>query len=495
MSSPAGAVGEALEATGDAVVIVDGQQVIAWSPGAADLFGVSREQAIAPGAEPLGDSLATLLALPANGVAVRLPLPPHGVLEVRHREVGGHQMLMIRDVSVEVRRSEGLRRLSRLSRGLLVSEEPSVSAVLATVAHAAREMTGATRGIVLLLGEPAQVVHDGPAGPPLEEHVHLFDTPARTRRPVLLPDLPRDGSAAGIEGPYPGEGPLLVVPLVAGIDVLGTLAVSSPAGGRVFDSVDQELLIDLAAHASVAIRWAQGIEKEQARQAFRSEVVRTARHDIRTPLGAGKGYATLLLTRQDRMTPDQVTLALEGLKQALERIQTMTDRLLVDEQLELGESAPTWAQVPIAPLLEEVRPDAAVVTGRPDAVRVEIAADVDVATGDRGMIREIVDNLVGNALKHAPSDQPVVLGARREGETIRLEVRDAGPGIAPADQARLFERWTQLDKTGRTATSGFGLGLSIVKRLADAHGGHVGIDSDLGKGATFWVTLPIRPPG
>ena len=494
MSSPAGAVGEALEATGDAVVIVDGTHVVAWSPGAAELFGVTREEALAEGAMPLGDNLPTLLALPANGVAVRMPLPPYGVLEVRHREVGGHQMLLMRDVSVEVRRSEGLRRLSRLSRGLLVAPDPTVAAVLHTVAQAAREMTGAARGIVLLLGPTPQVVHDGAPGPVVEDYAHLFDIPAQTRRPMRLTDLETDGPAAGVPGPYPGAGPLLVVPLVAGIEVVGTLSVTSPAGGRVFDEVDQELLIDLAAHASVAIRWAQGIEKEQARQAFRSEVVRTARHDIRTPLGAGKGYATLLITKADRMNPEQVKLALEGLKQAFERIQTMTDRLLVDEQLELGAGQPVWGEVRVAPLLEDVRRDAEVLTGRADAVRLDVAEDVEVVAGDGGMIREIVDNLVGNALKHAPSDEPVVLGARRDGDRIRLEVRDRGPGIAPEEQARLFERWSQLDKTRRSATAGFGLGLSIVKRLAEAHGGTVGIDSAVGEGATFWVSLPAQLP-
>lgn len=495
-SAMTGAVGEVLEGTGDAVVIVDAGRVVAWSPGAADLFGISREQALTLGATPLAEQLPTLLALPADGVAVRLPVPPYGVLEVRHREVGEHQMLLIRDVSVEVRRSEGLRRLSRLSRGLLVEQEPTVSGVLGTVAAAAREMTGAVRGIVLLLGEPPQLVHSGPAQSVAEQHMHLFSLPAQTRRPVRVADLVEDGPAAGIPEPYPGPGPLLVVPLVAGIDVLGTLAVSSPAGGRVFDQVDQELLVDLAAHASVAIRWAQGVEKERERTRLRAEVVRAARHDIRTPIGAGKGYANLLLTRSDRMTPEQVQMSLEGLKQAFERIQTMTDQLLVDEQLETVGAQPQWAEVPLAPLLDEVRRDAEVVTGDPGAVEVEFEPDAPAAVaGDRGMLREVVDNLVGNALKHAAHAGPVSIVVRRADGCARIEVRDKGPGIAAEDLETLFLPWSRLEGTRRTGTAGFGLGLSIVQRLVQAHGGQLGVESDLGKGATFWVTFPTeRPP-
>ena len=491
----AGAIGEALGGAGDAVVIVDKGTVVAWSPGAADLFGISREEALAPGAQPLRDHLPQLLAVAADGAAVRMPLAPYGVLEVRHRTVGTYQMLLMRDVGVEVRRSEGLRRLSRLSRGLLVEPDPTVAGVLATIALAAREMTGALRGVVLLLGDPPLIVHNGPAESVATSYAHVFAVPAETRRPYRVDDLVADGPAAGVPGPYPGPGPMLAVPLLAGIDVLGTLAVTSPVGGRRFDPVDQELLVDLAAHASVAIRWAQGVEKEQARARLRAEVVRTARHDIRTPIGTGKGYASLLLSASDRMTPDQVHTALTGLKQALERIQEMTDRLLVDEEIEVVGAQPQWAVIRLAALLEDVRRDASVLAGS-DTVEVVVApgTPVDIA-GDRGMVREVLDNLVGNALKHAGSAGPVVIAAEPAGPCVRIEVRDRGPGISPDDQGDLFQRWSRLDSARRSGTAGFGLGLSIVKRLVEAHGGDVGVVSQPGDGATFWVTLPVERPG
>lgn len=498
-----GAVGELLHVAGDAVVIVDDEgAVVAWSPGAATLFGISREDALAPGAAPLAEQLPALLTQPPDGTASRRAVAPYGVLEVRHRLVGPHHLLLLRDVSDEVRRSEGLRSLTRLSGQLLALDRPSLAAVLAAVAAEARAMTGAATSLVLLSrpggpDQPSHFVCDGdgelfPDGPPPLRG--LLATALSSGRPVRWTQL--TGAAPdGLTLPawHAAIGALCVVPLLAGAEVLGLLAVAGPAGARVFDGLDEELLVDLAGHAAVAVRWAQGAEREADRVRQRAEILSAARHDIRTPLGAGKGYSSLLLTRRDRMTPEQVQLALEGLQQAFERIEQMTEQLLRDEQLEGIGAEPQWAVVELAPMLEEVCRDAAVVTGRPDAVLLGYAADAQVRlAGDPRMVREVLDNLVGNALKHGGEQAPVMITVSSDDSRLRVEVRDEGPGIDAAEQGQLFERWTRTASTRGGGTQGFGLGLSIVKRLVAAHGGDVGVDSAAGAGATFWVTLPIE---
>jgi signal transduction histidine kinase len=110
------------------------------------------------------------------------------------------------------------------------------------------------------------------------------------------------------------------------------------------------------------------------------------------------------------------------------------------------------------------------------------------------MVREVVDNLVGNALKYGGEHGPVTVSRRDKGDVVRVEVRDEGPGIDASEQPRLFERWTRTESTRSSNAKGFGLGLSIVKRLVVAHGGDVGVESRLGEGATFWVTFPARLP-
>jgi signal transduction histidine kinase len=499
-----GAVGELFHVTGDAVVIVDtSRNVVAWSPGAASLFGISREEALAPGATPLSDHIPGLLDLPPDGAAHRRPLPPYGVLEIRHRTVGEHHLLLMRDVSDEVRRSEGLRALSRLSRELLALETPSVVAALSTVAAEARSMTGAGTSIVMLLrpgslGETMHFVCDGPDelfpdGPP--RFFGLLSTPVRTRRVVRLADIKDAPDGVGLPDVRTPIGPLCAVPLVAGSDVLGLLAIASPPGARVFDGLDEELLVDLAGHTAVAVRWAQGAEKEAERARQRREIISTARHDIRTPLGAGKGYSNMLLTHRDRMTPEQITSAVQGLQQAFVRIEQMTEQLLMDEKLESTGAEPQWAMVELHSLLEEVRRDAAVVTGRNDAVViVEDASAPSHLAGDPAMVREVVDNLVGNAIKYGGEHGPVTVSVAGDGKQARIEVRDEGPGIDPAEQTQLFERWTRTESTKSGTAKGFGLGLSIVKRLVAAHGGDVGVRSKPGEGATFWVTFPVELP-
>jgi signal transduction histidine kinase len=499
-----GAVGELFHVTGDAVVIVDTSlTVMAWSPGAASLFGIPREDALAPGATPLAQHIPGLLELPPDGSAYRRPLPPYGVLEVRHRTVGEHHLLLMRDVSDEVRRSEGLRALSRLSRELLALETPSVPAALSTVAAEAKSMTGAGTSLVMLLrpgslGETTHYVCDGSEqmfsdGPP--RFFGLLSTPVRTRRVVRLADVKDAPDGVGLPGRHASVGPLCAVPLVAGSEVLGLLAIASPPGARVFDALDEELLVDLAGHTAVAVRWAQGAEKEAERARQRREIISTARHDIRTPLGAGKGYSSMLLNMRDRMTPEQITSAVQGLGQAFARIEQMTEQLLMDEQLESTGAEPHWARVELLPMLEEVRRDAAVVTGRTDVVVIvaEPSAPTHVA-GDPAMVREIVDNLVGNAIKYGGEHGAVTVTVTGERKQARIEVRDEGPGIDVSEQARLFERWTRTESTRSGTAKGFGLGLSIVKRLVAAHGGDVGVQSKPGAGATFWVTLPVELP-
>ena len=125
-------------------------------------------------------------------------------------------------------------------------------------------------------------------------------------------------------------------------------------------------------------------------------------------------------------------------------------------------------------------------TGAPDAPTV--------LAGDAELVREVVDNLVGNALKHAGAAGPVTVTVRSEGEQVRLDVRDQGPGIVESEQSALFERWSRTDASRAALVPGLGLGLSIVKRLVLAHGGLLGVSSRAGEGATFWVTFPAAVP-
>jgi two-component system phosphate regulon sensor histidine kinase PhoR len=121
----------------------------------------------------------------------------------------------------------------------------------------------------------------------------------------------------------------------------------------------------------------------------------------------------------------------------------------------------------------------------------ELPAGLPPLTADPLRVIQVLTNLVGNAVKFTPAGGRVTVRARRLDGHIRCEVADTGCGIAPADQPRLFQRFSQLDMSNTREAGGIGLGLSIVKAIVDAHGGEVGVESVPGAGSTFWFTLPV----
>ncbi len=139
--------------------------------------------------------------------------------------------------------------------------------------------------------------------------------------------------------------------------------------------------------------------------------------------------------------------------------------------------------------------DAARVSAPDRAITLEIPGPVPVV-GDGDRLRQVVDNLLANAEQHTPAGSPVAVRVRIEPTTVCLEISDRGPGIAPAEQAQIFEPFHRSDPTRARATGGAGLGLTIVSAIAHAHGGTVGVVSDPASdngssGATFWVRIPL----
>jgi len=127
-------------------------------------------------------------------------------------------------------------------------------------------------------------------------------------------------------------------------------------------------------------------------------------------------------------------------------------------------------------------------------VRVSVSSDpgVDTVMGDERRIRQVVFNLLSNAVKFAPAGSTVDVAAARVDGEVRVSVSDSGPGIAPEDQARIFEEFQQA-AAGREQREGTGLGLALSRRLVELHGGHIWVDSEVGKGSTFAFTLPMPP--
>jgi len=225
--------------------------------------------------------------------------------------------------------------------------------------------------------------------------------------------------------------------------------------------------------------------------------VADASHELRTPLTSIRGFAELY--RQGAVGSPQVT------RRLMERIEAEGARMgVLVEDLLLLARLDQQRPLSITPVdLAEIAGDAvhdarAVQPSRPIALHLDEALDeVPVVLGDEGRLRQVLGNLVTNALTHTPEDVRVTLTVAQDPadpEFLLLRVADQGPGMDPADAGHAFERFFRVDTSRTRAAGGTGLGLAIVASLVAAHGGTVELTTAPGQGATFTVRLPRSGP-
>jgi signal transduction histidine kinase len=244
---------------------------------------------------------------------------------------------------------------------------------------------------------------------------------------------------------------------------------------------------------------AQQASEEQARDSENRmrRFVADASHELRTPLTSIRGFAELY--RQGAVRSD------EDVRRLMERIEAEGGRmgLLVEDLLLLArmdQQRPlTFSPVDLAAVAGDAVHDAkAVQPERPISLHLdESLADVPVVIGDESRLRQVVGNLVTNALTHTPPDARVTVTVAEAGDdpdVLVLKVADEGPGMAPADAGRAFERFYRADASRTRGAGGTGLGLAIVSSLVAAHGGSVELGTAPGEGVVVTVRLPRSGP-
>jgi two-component system, OmpR family, sensor kinase len=217
------------------------------------------------------------------------------------------------------------------------------------------------------------------------------------------------------------------------------------------------------------------------------QFIADASHELRTPVTTIRGYAELY--RSGGLDdPGELAQAMRRTEQESVRMGSLVEDLLLLARLDQGPELQAGA-VDLGALAVDAVSDArAVDPERPVTASVAVGAVVE---GDEGRLRQVIANLVGNALVHTPPLTPVQVQVDRDGSDAVLEVHDEGPGMAEPVAARAFERFYRADPARSRHAGGSGLGLSIVKAIVHAHGGTVGIVSGDGKGTTVRVTLPL----
>jgi two-component system, OmpR family, sensor kinase len=219
--------------------------------------------------------------------------------------------------------------------------------------------------------------------------------------------------------------------------------------------------------------------------------VADASHELRTPLTSIRGYAEVF-RRGARDDPEDLETAMRRIEEESRRMAVMVDELLLLARLGEGRT-PERAPVDLARVVTDCVGDAALAhSERGDRMTLE-APETLVVTGDEGQLRQVVTNLVGNALRHTPDDTPVEVRLSGDGARAELSVADEGPGLAPDHAARVFEPFYRADRSRARGTGGAGLGLAIVAAIVADHDGTVSVASTPGQGATFTVRLPLGP--
>jgi signal transduction histidine kinase len=233
------------------------------------------------------------------------------------------------------------------------------------------------------------------------------------------------------------------------------------------------------------------VTSEKELDKMKSQLLATVGHELRTPLASIKGFATTLL-RQD-VDWDEASRRefLHIIDQESDRLSELISNLLDMSQAEAGTLRVEPEFIAIGPIIRETIEQFQVMTQN-YAFGTVVPRGLAPAYADPRRVRQVLRNLVENAVKYSPDGGPVTVAVEQTQEWLLVSVSDEGLGIKPEDVDLIFERFYQADSASTRRVGGSGLGLSICRAIVEAHGGTIWVESEPGSGSTFSFTLPLR---
>lgn len=241
---------------------------------------------------------------------------------------------------------------------------------------------------------------------------------------------------------------------------------------------------------------AQG-ERLRRANIFKNEILGTIAHDLKNPLGVMLGRAQILREILDiaPLPAAQAEAQISEIREAGRRLTAMIDTLISNAMLDAADMRLVRARVDVADLARQiVETNRASAERKGQTLRFTATGPLHVS-GDVERLREAIDNLVDNAIKYSPAGAVIEASADGAGGEAVVRVHDGGPGLSPEDATRVFGRFQRLSAKPTGGESSTGLGLSIVKRIVELHGGTIAAENHPGGGAVFTVCLPFAPAG
>jgi signal transduction histidine kinase len=323
------------------------------------------------------------------------------------------------------------------------------------------------------------------------------------REPVQISDI---GAERAYESPLRdallrgGYRALLAVPMLHEDAVVGGLVVSRKVPGE-FPTETVELLRTFANQSALAVQNARLFREIEDKSAelevanrHKSEFLASMSHELRTPLNAVIGFSEVLLERMFGDLNDKQEEYLRDIYSSGRHLLSLINDILDLAKIEAGKMELDLARFDLPQAIENA---VTLVRGRADAHAIRLEKQIDPRlgdiVGDERKVKQILLNLLSNAVKFTPEGGRITVRATPADGSVEIAVTDTGIGIAPGDQAAVFEEFRQVGTDYARKREGTGLGLALTKRFVELHGGAIELKSALGEGSTFTFTLPVRP--
>jgi signal transduction histidine kinase len=416
--------------------------------------------------------------------------------------------------TAQLTRSVGeLQALGEVSQA--VSSTLDLETVLATIVSRAVELSGSDQGIAYEFDEATQTFHARATHRVSAQHLEALQAaPIRlgegamgqagvTREPVEVPDIGEEGRpvAPQVRKLLAREGvrALLAVPLVREERLLGGLVILRRERGG-FSPEVVATLQTFATQSVLAIQNARLFREIadksrllEAASRHKSEFLANMSHELRTPLNAILGFSEVLAERMFGDVNEKQAEYLQDILSSGRHLLSLINDILDLSKVEAGRLELELGRFHLPTALDNVL---TLVRGRATRHGITLTQTVDERLGDivadERKVKQILVNLLSNAVKFTPEGGRVGLTATPADGVLTIAVTDTGVGIAPEDQAAIFEEFRQVGLDDARRQEGTGLGLTLAKKFVELHGGRIWVQSQMGQGSTFTFTLPVR---